>query len=286
MFWCFTTATCTRVDILNIRVCRTLRSLAGLQGNNASWILQFFRFSMTCTWWIMLSVNWSSWKNVGLILHLHADYLLLHFWTDLFFFSAIKIFSQLKWVCISCLDHLDLAGLLIFNSWWRNPFLWIEVVGGILGTSDICRLMEKSLPVKGVSWWNFGNVVRLQIGNVIELQIFLLCPHSWIHMHRALFCSNNEKCYHGVLFKEMAGVCSLCLVRFVQMSVHSQCSLFWCSVVGSHFSSSQCSCRGGNFSKLQYACTFLQDSTNNDELKKCYISIFLSCLLCCTEKYF
>ena len=147
---------------------------------------------MTCTWWIMLSVNWSSWKNVGLILHLHADYLLLHFWTDHFFFSAIKFFSQLKWVCFSCLDHLDLAGLRIFNSWWRNPFLWIEVVGGILGTSDICRLMEKSLPVKGVSWWNFGNVVHLQIGNVIELQIFLLCPHSWIHMHRALFCSNNE----------------------------------------------------------------------------------------------
>ena len=44
--------------------------------------------------------------------------------------------------------------------------------------------------------------------------------------------------------------------------------------------------RGGNFSKLQYACTLLQDSTNNDELKKCYISIFLSCLLCCKEKYF
>ena len=163
MFWCFTTATCTRVDILKIRVCRTLRSLAGLQGNNASKILQIFRISTTCMWWIILSVNWSSWKNFGLILHLHADYLLLHFWTDLFFFSAIKIFSQLKWVCISCLDHLDLAGLLIFNSWWRNPFLWIEVVGGIwkrhtfadwwrnpflwnevvggiLGTSYICRL--------------------------------------------------------------------------------------------------------------------------------------------------
>ena len=145
MFWCFTTATCTRVDILNIRVCRTLRSLAGSQGNNASWILQFFRFSMTCTRWIMLSVNWSSWKNVGLILHLHADYLLLHFWTDLFFFSAIKIFSQLKWVCISCLDHL-------FRSSRTAHFQFV---------------MEKSLPENWGSWWNFGNVRYLQIDGEI-----------------------------------------------------------------------------------------------------------------------
>ena len=151
---------------------------------------------MTCTWWIILSVNWSSWKNFGLILHLHADYLLLHNW----------------------------------GSWWN------------LGMSYIYRLIEKSLPVNWGSWWNFGNVMHLQIGDVIDLQIFLLRPHIWIRMHRALFCFNNEKCYDGVLFKKLAGVCSLCLVRFVQMNLHSQCSLFWCSVVGSHFSSSQCSC--------------------------------------------
>ena len=219
---------------------------------------------MICTWWIILSVNWSSWKNVGLILHLHADYLLLHFWTDHFFFSAIKIFSQLKWVCISCLDHLDLAGLRIFNSWWRNPFLWVEVVGGILGTSYICRL---------------GTNCRF---------------FFYVHMHESkctehLFVPTTKNAITECFSKKWLGFAAcvwFALSKWIYTLSAHYFDAAWLVHISRRRSALVIVYRGGNFSKLQCACTFLQDSTNNDELKKCYISIFLSCLPCCKEKYF
>ena len=116
------------------------------------------------------------------------------------FFQFSKNFLPIKvviWVCMNCLDCLDLAGLCIFFSWWRNPSLWIEVVIGILGTSYSCRFCR-------LFFWF----------------------HIWIRMHRALFCFKNVNCHDGVLFWKLAGACSLCLVRFVQMNLHCQCSLF------------------------------------------------------------
>ena len=147
-----------------------------------------------------LLVYWNSCYNFGLSLHLHADYLWLHFWTDHFFFQFSKYFLPIKvviWVCMNCLDCLDLAGLCIFFSWWRIPSMWIEVVIGILGTSYSCRFCR-------LFFWF----------------------HIWIRMHRALFCFKYVNCHDGVLFWKLAGACSLCLVRFVQMNLHCQCSLF------------------------------------------------------------
>ena len=153
-----------------------------------------------CTWWIILC---RLIETVATILG--SAYICMQIICDCIsepttFFQFSKKFLPIKvviWVCMNCLDCLDLAGLCIFFSWWRNPSMWIEVVIGILGTSYSCRFCR-------LFFWF----------------------HIWIRMHRALFCFKNVNCHDGVLFWKLAGACSLCLVRFVQMNLHCQCSLF------------------------------------------------------------
>jgi len=132
------------------------------------------------------------------------------------FFQFSKKFLPIKvviWVCMNCLDCLDLAGLCIFFSWWRNPSLWIEVVIGILGTSYSCRLG---------TWLIFDSRSESVCTEHFFVSRMLIAmtecfSKNWLGLAACVWFALSKWIYTA--------------------STHS----FDCSF-GSHFSSSQCSC--------------------------------------------
>ena len=141
-----------------------------------------------CTWWIILC---RLIETVATIL------------------GSAYICMQIICDCIS--ELTTFFSVLLKFSPNSSGNLGLYKLSGLIRSSRIVHflfVMEKSLSVNWGSHWNFGKVIHLQIGDVIDFHIVLLIPHLNPYAP-STFCFNNVNCHDRVLFRKLAGACSL-----------------------------------------------------------------------------